>query len=965
MKISTEYIVITDIGSTTTKALLIDNREALPKMLGISQSPTTVEAPLNDVRHGIRSSVENLERQLGVRLLQNNTGADQLAFAENVSYFSTSSAGGGLQILVIGLTMFDSASSGKRCAYGAGGVILDTFAVDDKRQAMEQMLAMRNLHPDMILLCGGTDGGAVSGVLRMAEIVRIANPAPKFSTSSKIPAIYAGNSEAAPVIQRLVSEAFDLYILPNIRPTLEAENLEPTQAKIQQLFMENVMEHAPGYAKVKQLVSADIIPTPLGVQRSLALASPDKARNIFAFDIGGATTDVFSFIKGHQQRTVSANLGMSYSAWNVLRECGIANLLRWLPEDCTETLVRNYIANKCLNPASNPVSALQFRIEQALAREALSMALEQHRLMHYNTSKIGFLDKLKRGDVDKYEMIFEYQQKDAVYSFRESEIDVLVGAGGAFAHAQNDAQRCLILIDAIRPKGITELWFDRDFTSPHLGVLSAADPDTAKSILEKDCLSKLAIHIAPLFSPKYKKQLLQIEVGDSRGKTLIQVFPDQFLLIPEGKKTLTLKTLYNEGKTDTPLAQTLSTLLPVIVDSRRDPSKQRLEAERVLHPYLADPADVELPADTPQLPERKTGAWLKTVELPYSGDIVYAPGDKVVPDDIVAINRYNPPRLYIVDGYSVFKELTAQIVAASILVKVGDTLDFDQVYCEIAPNVELPHDLRRFRKLVSPVRGKIEYIDPNTGIMVLSEIQNYSSKPVSVDYATKLMLPPKKAKRYLTRQEGDFVFHNEVLARRLERTADGAPSAFVKAPSTGTITSIDTEKGLLTIAYIHQPMEFQAQVQGSVTGVVPAQSITIGYQGTHYEGKIAFGRECHGAFRLVASPELLLSADCRDCIVALGFAPSAQNLKDLAKQQARGVVCYNIDALELVRYLDFEPGVINTGNENLPLAVLILGGFGTAPLPQSLLRDLESYSTCYLNPHTRIRAGVVRPFISF
>lgn len=201
MEQPSELILITDIGSTTTKALLIDGRPETPQLLAVCNAPTTVEDPVNDVRYGVKAAITELERMVAVELLQKSEGPE-LQFADNVAYFSTSSAGGGLQILVIGLTLFDSASSGKRSAYGAGGVILDTIAIDDKRQAREQMLAIRKLHPDLILISGGIDGGAISGVLRLAEIVRIADPKPKFHSGNKIPAIFAGNSEAAPIIKK-------------------------------------------------------------------------------------------------------------------------------------------------------------------------------------------------------------------------------------------------------------------------------------------------------------------------------------------------------------------------------------------------------------------------------------------------------------------------------------------------------------------------------------------------------------------------------------------------------------------------------------------------------------------------------------------------------------------------------------------------------------------------------------------
>jgi hypothetical protein len=100
-------------------------------------------------------------------------------------------------------------------------------------------------------------------------------------------------------------------------------------------------------------------------------------------------------------------------------------------------------------------------------------------------------------------------------------------------------------------------------------------------------------------------------------------------------------------------------------------------------------------------------------------------------------------------------------------------------------------------------------------------------------------------------------------------------------------------------------------------------------------------------------------------IQALTFPPDRHMLKTLADKGARGVVCHMMYATELTAWLDFEPGVINTGNEDLPLAVLILRGFGSQPLPPDLLQVLSPHKFAWLNPHTRIRAGVVRPFLCF
>ena len=63
---------------------------------------------------------------------------------------------------------------------------------------------------------------------------------------------------------------------------------------------------------------APIMPTPGAVGLIMQTIAEERGINILGVDIGGATTDVFNVFGGIFNRTVSANLGMSYSVSNVL-----------------------------------------------------------------------------------------------------------------------------------------------------------------------------------------------------------------------------------------------------------------------------------------------------------------------------------------------------------------------------------------------------------------------------------------------------------------------------------------------------------------------------------------------------------------------------------------------------------------------------------------------------------------------
>ena len=158
----------------------------------------------------------------------------------------------------------------------------------------------------------------------------------------------------------------------------------PTRHKIQEQFLEHVMAHAPGYKRLIDWTDAPIMPTPGAVGEIIQTVSAQQDIEVVGVDIGGATTDVFSVFKNKEaapifNRTVSANLGMSYSVSNVLAEAGLENVLRWVPFDIEVGDLRNRVKNKMIRPTTIPQTLQELMLEQAIAREALRLAFEQHR----------------------------------------------------------------------------------------------------------------------------------------------------------------------------------------------------------------------------------------------------------------------------------------------------------------------------------------------------------------------------------------------------------------------------------------------------------------------------------------------------------------------------------------------------------------------------------------------------------
>ena len=505
-----EVIIATDCGSTTTKAILIEKKGDTYRQTFRGEAPTTVEAPFEDVTKGVLNSITEVEELSGRKLLDGekiitpnngNTGAD--------IYVSTSSAGGGLQMMVAGAVKAMTGESAQRCALGAGAIVMDVLASNDGRADHEKIERIRQLRPDMMLLSGGTDGGTVTHVVELAQFLKAADPKPRLGASYKLPVIYAGNNKAHEKITEILGDSTALIITENLRPTLERENLMPARHKIHDIFLEHVMQQAPGYPKLMKMVGAPIMPTPAAVGTMTEKFAKANNFNVLAVDIGGATTDVFSVFSEVFNRTVSANLGMSYSISNVMAEAGLANILRWLPFDIEEQDLRNRLKNKMIRPTTIPQTVEDLQIEHAVSREALRLAFEQHKALAVGLKGV----QQERSISDAFDQTSSGQSLINVMK-----LDYVIGSGGILAHSPRRTQSMMQMIDAYQPEGITRMAVDSIFMMPHLGVLAQISEKAALDVFYHDCLVRLGTCLAPKGLAKEGQLIMEWEVTAPDGK---------------------------------------------------------------------------------------------------------------------------------------------------------------------------------------------------------------------------------------------------------------------------------------------------------------------------------------------------------------------------------------------------------------------------------------------------------------
>ncbi|MCB0309678.1 MAG: glutamate mutase L, partial [Bdellovibrionales bacterium] len=438
-------ILVTDCGSTTTKALLFEKRADRWHQTARGEAPTTVEKPVADVTVGALNAFSEIQELSGRQIL--NSVSDKSPFEVSADssengidlYLSTSSAGGGLQMMVMGVVGTISAESAERAALGAGAIVMDSVSADDGREDHERIDKIRHIRPDIVLITGGVDNGSRSQVVELAEILLAASPRPRFGDTLRLPVIYAGNRDVAQEIEQILQPIGQISVVDNVRPTLDKENLAPAREAIHEFFLKHVMSHSPGYGTLMSWTPVPVMPTPAAVGDMVQQHARDTDLQVLCVDIGGATTDVFSVLRDetNQQvfnRTVSANLGMSYSVANVLVESGVENIARWLPYEIDESELRDRLRNKMIRPTSIPQSIEDLWLEQAVCREALRLSLAHHRSLAVGLSGV----QKQRGISDIF------SQKSNRYDLVDlMKLDLVIGSGGVLSHAPSRMQALL------------------------------------------------------------------------------------------------------------------------------------------------------------------------------------------------------------------------------------------------------------------------------------------------------------------------------------------------------------------------------------------------------------------------------------------------------------------------------------------------------------------------------------------
>lgn len=451
-------VLLIDFGSTYTKVTAVDVETE--KLLGTASSYTTVQTDIGD---GLQHAIEILERQTG-----------ELNYVER---YACSSAAGGLRMVTSGLVPELTAEAAKQASLGAGAKVLKVYSYELTQADIDEIV---RIHPDMILLTGGTDGGNRDCIL--------ANAGKLSELSPVCPVVIAGNRNCADQCRAMLS-AWETHICENVMPKFNELNIEPAQREIRKIFLDRIIQ-AKGLSKASELISGILMPTPSAMMAAMRLLAEGTKEEtgigeLTAIDLGGATTDVYSIadgmptqantvIKGlaepYAKRTVEGDIGMRYSIHGIVEAAGIERIsqLSGIQPKRAEEMIQFLSENTETLPKDQEWENLDF----ALA----SMAVETAMIRHAGTIESVYTPM---------GLAFSQKGKDLTHVRR------MVVTGGAIIHTrqtgriasygfQNPANPA-----SLRPAKAKVL-VDRRYILAAMGLLGQYYPETALRIMKEE-----------------------------------------------------------------------------------------------------------------------------------------------------------------------------------------------------------------------------------------------------------------------------------------------------------------------------------------------------------------------------------------------------------------------------------------------------------------------------------------------
>lgn len=335
---------------------------------------------------------------------------------------------------VVAVSRDVSGTTARRTAESAGWDVVELVTLDDGRTLAERIATLQGLEVDGWVIAGGFDDARSPRALEAAALLAAAR------LTGSGPVIWAGSALLADEVAALFEDGA-VSVVANPRPDPRHEDAAPLRARLQEALRGVVADEDEAH------LASFAFPRAVG-----ALAAAGALR-ILAVDLGArGAVRALAEPDGTTSVRIHSTGGLAGAA---LIPGAAGRLARIAGEAGDEGTVADLLQTLRTRPATLPHTDDELAGTHAAARLLLSTLVEDG----------------------------------------APPVDLLIGAGRTIAGAPHPAQAARMLLDGVRPIGVTQLAVDPAATLGPIGSLSPDEIREAISLLADDVLVPLGTSV--------------------------------------------------------------------------------------------------------------------------------------------------------------------------------------------------------------------------------------------------------------------------------------------------------------------------------------------------------------------------------------------------------------------------------------------------------------------------------------
>ena len=515
--IEAESLLVVDVGSNSTRAMLFDVVDGRYRYLGTGKGPTTETAPYLNIAEGVRIALDQLKAITGREFVGTD---EQLISPSSVegygvdAFVATLSVGTPLKIVIVGLLESVSVESARRIGRSTYGRVVDVISLNDQRKPEERIDSILHLRPDVIIIAGGTDDGASQSVLNLVEAVGLACYLLPEGQRPKV--LFVGNKNLRQDVESMFGEVVKLYFAPNVRPTLEIEQLDAPRAEMAKIFSDLRSEQLTGVSELSNWSKGkDLIPTSSAYGRVIQFLSMDHSpqKGVLGIDVGASAITIGTAYDGYLSLGIYPHSDNLAKLSSLTEPAYLDKIKRWLMIDLPDDAIQEYLLQKSLYPKILPAVPEDLAIEQALLRVKIRRAIQ------------AAGGSFPQGMISPGDDLLPW-------------VEPIIATGSGLIDAPDLSMSILALLDGLQPTGVTTLILDQNMIAAALGAAATINPLLLVQILNSNAFLHVGTVIAPVGNARSGTPILRLKISYESGNTTdmeIKQGAFEVITIPRGQ----------------------------------------------------------------------------------------------------------------------------------------------------------------------------------------------------------------------------------------------------------------------------------------------------------------------------------------------------------------------------------------------------------------------------------------------